>query len=344
METFSSRGIRASGRRKASRLAAFFLVFPCGLSLSACSIPTALQTGAQRGVYEDILERQREGIPVDTETLKELPELTVSDYEWLGDQYYKQEKFPLAYTKYEKAIELAPDRLDLHYKAGLVLLHKRMLDDAIARFDYIIRVNSGFSPAYEGKGRALLEKGELAGAELALRLSLDLDPRRERALQSLALVYERQGRHREALAELRKALEIVPRDAALLNNIGMEHYSLGEYEPSVSAFESALAAGGAAPRIYNNLGRAYAKLHRYKDAYSAFTKGSDSASAYFNLGVLMQSAGNLEKAAACFEHAIETSATYYEAAGKKLAEIKVEMGYTGPRDLQRSGTVSLPCP
>src|SRR3569832_1836594 len=76
--------------------------------VSGCTVPKMLQEPFEQGVYEDILERQAQGVPVEDEKLKNLPAMTAADYDRLGDTYMSRGQYGLARAKYEKALELHP--------------------------------------------------------------------------------------------------------------------------------------------------------------------------------------------------------------------------------------------
>ena len=89
-----------------NKVATTLLLVGSTLTVGGCSVPKMLQEPFEQGVYEDIMERQAEGVPVADEKLEKLPSMTAADYEKLGDTYLGRARASVARTKYEKALEL----------------------------------------------------------------------------------------------------------------------------------------------------------------------------------------------------------------------------------------------
>jgi Flp pilus assembly protein TadD len=300
--------------------------------LGGCTVPKMLQEPFEQGVYEDIMERQAEGVPVEDEKLKDLPALTSADYEKLGDTYMGRGQASLAATKYQKALDLDPRSWRLEYKIGTILLRQNNPNEALPYFRSITTRDPSNGFGYEGEGRALLVLGEHEAAETALRKAVRLDASNWKAQQGLGMLYDELGRYDEAITAYKAALRVRPVEASILNNLGVAYYLKKDYPLAIETLEQALrtARPEDRKRIYSNLGRCHARTGSYSRAIDAFRRAKDLPTAYNNVGVVLLEQDRPADAAACFQKAIQASPSYYEAAHENLAAAKGRSG--GGRD------------
>lgn len=311
-----------------SRHALVLAVAASVAALGGCSMPKVLQEPFEQGVYEEILERQAEGIAIEDEELKELPAMKAGDYERLGDTYVARGQLARAVGKYQKALDLDPRSWRLEYKIGTVLLRQGAASDALPYFRAITARDASNARGWEGEGRCLLALKEYQQAEAALKKATRLDAGNWKAQQSLGMLYADLGRYDDAIVSYRAALKSRPVEASILNNLGVAYYLKKDYGQSIEILERALqtARPEDRKRIYNNLGRAHARSGSYSRAVDAFRRGSDLATAYNNVGVILLEEEKPAEAAGCFEKAIKASPSHYEVARENLALAKDRSG------------------
>jgi Flp pilus assembly protein TadD len=280
-----------------------------------------LQEPFEQGVYEDIMERQAQNVAVEDETLKELPAMTSADYEKLGDTYLTRGQMGLARSKYQKALDLDPASWRLNYKIGTVLLKQNAPSEALGYFRAMTARDAMNSRGWEGEGRSLLALGEHQEAERALKKAVRLDSANWKAQQALGMVYDDLGRLDEAVAAYKAALRVRPVEASVLNNLGVAYYLRKDYPLAIETLEKALRSARPEDRkrVYNNLGRSYARSGAYTRAIDAFRRGSDIATAYNNVGVVLLEQDRPRDAAGCFQKAVDASPAHYAAARDNLA-------------------------
>lgn len=290
------------------------------LGAAGCSIPKILSQPFEKGVYEDILERQAQGMPVEETKLQKLPPMTAKEHESLGDAYLARNEVAQALGKYESALMLEPGAWRLHYKIGVLLLKSGTPAEAIGHFDAIIGADPMSARGYEGRGRALLALREHEQAEVALRRALDLDSGLWKAHETLGVLYDQLGNFEESIGEYRAALAVRRDEPSVLNNLGVAYYLKKDYPKAIETFERALSftPESERARTYNNLARAYAKSGSYTRAFESFRRSSGAPTAYNNLGLLYLEDGRPRRAVACFEKAIQESPSYYAAANENL--------------------------
>lgn len=309
--------------------------------LSGCAVPKMLQEPFEQGVYEDILERQAQGVPMEDEKLKNLPAMTAADYERLGDTYLTRGQMPLARAKYQKALDLEPSSWRLEYKLGCIYLRENSPSEALPYFRQMTARDPMNSRGWEGEGRALLAMNEHEAAETALKKAIRLDSGNWKAQQSLGMLYDDLGRMDEAIAAYQAALRVRPVEASVLNNLGVAYYLKKDYPMAITTLEKALQSTRPEDRkrVYNNLGRAYARSGTYPRAVDAFRRGSDLPTAYNNVGVILLEQDRPRDAVGCFQKAIQASGNYYAAAHDNLSVAKSRSGGAGD-----SSRGELACP
>jgi tetratricopeptide (TPR) repeat protein len=106
----------------------------------------------------------------------------------------------------------------------------------------------GYLSAHVTLGRALIEIGDLEGAETELTRVLDAAPENLAAVKGLADIHQRRGEVGEALDQYRRALELAPHDAELEQTVSQLEASVGPAAPPADAGgNGSLAEAPAAP-------------------------------------------------------------------------------------------------
>jgi Flp pilus assembly protein TadD len=328
-----------SGRGRLS-----LVVGAVGFLCVACASTEEPQVRFDEGRYQQILERQKAGLTVQDDLSDKLPKMTADDYERLGDTHFEQGNLTLALLQYNRALEGNSTRASALYKRGLVFLKERRWREAASQFQETLKSEPKSSLAHEGLGYANFQLGQDGSAEETLRQAITLDATRWQAHNFLGLVYDRQRRYRDAIAEYQAALALQPGEPSVSNNLGLAYHLDGQYDDAVDAFQQALRTRSNNPKIYNNLGLAYAKLERYPEALEAFKKGTEESQAYNNLGMVFLGTGNAPQAIACFEKAMELHPRYYAVAAENLARAQRLLGNHSSSEQKTGEQATTSCP
>jgi tetratricopeptide (TPR) repeat protein len=268
--------------------------------------------------YKNLLERQKAGLPLEEDGLKNLPAMTVHDYESLGDTSLRQGNLQMAFVHYDRALRLDPTQARIRYKIGQLFLKKGLPEDAIKEFHEILKKDVHDALAHEGAGQALLHMDNLSEAEQHFRLALHVNPELWQSHNFLGIIYDRQKRFEAAIAEYHAAIALKPEAWLVLNNLGISYFYKGEYEKAVQVFSAARKVAPSQTKIANNLGLALGKMGRYHEALEAFKHGGDAAQAYNNLGIVYIGERKYQEAITAFEKAIELHSSYYLKANENL--------------------------
>jgi len=111
-------------------------------------------------------------------------------------------------------------------------------------------------------GVAALKDGRLSEAEKDFRQVLDQGLRAPYVHNNLAIVYQQQGRHREALAECREALRLDPSYAAPHAVMGGSLLALGRTREAIAELEAAVRQLPKERLAREQLARAYERADR----------------------------------------------------------------------------------
>ena len=141
---------------------------------------------------------------------------------------------------WERVTEIYPDENPTAYsKLGVAYLKARRYDEALAAFSRASAIPPPLASTFNGLGMALLFKDRVAEAIMEFEYALTLDSRFIEPRLNLWKVFERQGRHAEAIGEMLEALKIEPNSPVLYNNLGVSYGFLKKYGEAKSAFQKA---------------------------------------------------------------------------------------------------------
>lgn len=125
------------------------------------------------------------------------------------------------------------------------------------------------------------------------------------AYNEMAELHLRGGRIDKAIAALQAGLEVSENDAVLLNNFGTCLLMKGEPGKALEAFTKAASAAPNDARYRANMAAAVGLQGRYAESLALYLQVMRAADAHFNLGVLCESLGDMERAAAEYARAQE---------------------------------------
>jgi Flp pilus assembly protein TadD len=287
-------------------------------TMGCASSPNRQQSVIQASEYRKIIERQRAEMAAEQKAAQKVPELNADGYEMLGDRYISQGNSAQAFIQYAKSLEMDPTRQRVRYKIGTLYLERGLKDEAKKEFQEILKADPENGAACEGMGRVYFQSGEYGEAEKNFHRAIQINPSLWQAFNHLGVLYDRQGNYDEAITQYQKAIALQPNLGFLYNNLGVSLLLKGEHEKAVAAFTEAVKLKTSNPKIYNNLALGLSKLDRYPEALEAFKKGSDEATAHYNLGCLYMARGKTKEAIQAFEKAIEMKPGFYVQAHQKM--------------------------
>jgi tetratricopeptide (TPR) repeat protein len=156
---------------------------------------------------------------------------------------------------------------------GFAALKAGNHDKALKAFDAFVAKNQTSPEGWRGRGLTYLAKGKLtdrallAKAEADLKKSLELEPKHADTLAALAEVYNRLGKHTEALVEANRAIEQQPK---LVEAYGQSAWALraaGKLDEALKVTEQLIAMAPKNARGYYS--RANVRISMKQDAEAA---------------------------------------------------------------------------
>ena len=175
----------------------------------------------------------------------------------LGNEYFKQDRFPEALEAFQKTLELKPD-----YEFAVINMantYRKMgkIEEALAGFEYFLSKNPDNTQVLARIGELHLSMQQSDKALEYLNRALKVSPDTSWVQNSIGLAYYQKKDYAEAEARFRKALELNPK-------INMAHFNLAQLYELKQDFPTAereyVLELEASPKNFKaafNLGRIY---------------------------------------------------------------------------------------
>ncbi len=170
-------------------------------------------------------------------------------YKFLARIHLENEDFAAARVSLEKARELDPGDLFVHYRLGLIYADMGDAAKAVESLREAIAVNPGFAGSHLALGSILLHYRNVEGAAKAFEDVIALDPGNRTAVTELSKLYLQQGRIEDGV----ELLEPLYTERKLGESgkliLGRFYYGLGRDEDALKVFHGLLALHGEKPQI-----------------------------------------------------------------------------------------------
>ena len=163
-------------------------------------------------------------------------------------------------TRSRERIELARRIQDARYTLGQIYLKFNAPRKAVQTFAKILEVDDEYVPALSGIGMAYQMQDDVKRAETYLRRAIELSDEEELpdAYNALGYLYAEQGINLDEAATLvRRALKSVPKSGAYLDSLGLIYFKQGKLDAAIENLEQALHYLPDTPEILLHLVDAY---------------------------------------------------------------------------------------
>ena len=141
----------------------------------------------------------------------------------------------------ERAIAADPRRARARHLRGLALQAVGRGAEALIDLRQAIALDGKLVDARLDLGNALLDAGDLGGAETEIEAVLAAAPSSAIAYNSLGNLRARQRRFDAAVAAYGRAIELDPRLSQAYGNLGMLQFGIGDNEAAIASFRHAVA-------------------------------------------------------------------------------------------------------
>ena len=166
-------------------------------------------------------------------------------------------------------------------------------DSAIQAFTEAIRLNPGFSAAYNGRGIAYVYyRSEENRAIRDYTEAIRLNPNDANAYHLRGGLYAVQGKYDRAVQDYTEAIRIDPGDAEAYYNRGLAYADQGQYDRAIQDYDQAIKLAPNDANAYYFRGTAYADQGEYDRAIQDFTEAirlfPNEANAYRSQGTAIR--------------------------------------------------------
>ncbi|MCZ8048720.1 MAG: tetratricopeptide repeat-containing serine protease family protein, partial [Microcystis sp. LE19-41.2A] len=184
------------------------------------------------------LKRYDEGLAAITQAIHLAPR--AAWYVNRGILYRRQQKYELALSDWNKAIELNPNYAMAYYNRGVLYDDQKKYELALADWNKAIELNRNFTEAYNNRGVLYQNQKKYDLALSDYSKAIDINPNDAKAYYNRGLLYRLQEKYELALADWNKAIKINPNDAGAYYNRGLLHRDLRKYDLALSDFSKAI--------------------------------------------------------------------------------------------------------
>jgi protein O-mannosyl-transferase len=154
---------------------------------------------------------------------------------WRYEKYWKNSTSLFAH-----AVVVTDDNYYAHYLLGNAMLKDDLLQDALARYEEVRKINPKFADVFVNMGIIHARQGDLPQAVSHFTSALMLKPRYKDAHFNLAVALQDQGKFEEAMAQYLEVLRIDPFDVLSHNNLGVALMRVGRLDEAATHFREAL--------------------------------------------------------------------------------------------------------
>ena len=179
---------------------------------------------------------------------------------------------------------------------------------------------------------ALLNKGDLRGADALFRELVVCDGGNAQALMGLGIVAHQTGKFAEALTWYDRSISVSPMFAGAHVNRGNSLAAMQRFADAVASFEAALVHSPELPSALVNMATALNALGRLDAAVAALERAqrrqADSVELLNNLGNLLKDQGRLPEAVAHYRRALELNPMTPQAFSNSLAAMRLDSSLT----------------
>jgi tetratricopeptide (TPR) repeat protein/S1-C subfamily serine protease len=231
-----------------------------------------------------------------------------------GNLYHNQQKYELALADYNKAIKINPNLVEAYYNRGSLYSDLQKYELALSDYNKAIELDSNLAEAYSNRGNIYYyqQKYELALADF--NKAIELNRNDAIAYNNRGNLYHNQQKYELALSDFNKAIELNRNYAIAYYNRGILYQDLQKYDLALSDYSKAIEINPNYAYAYLNRGNLYSDLQKYELALSDYSKAIEInpnyAYAYLNRGILYSDQQKYELALADYNKAIEINPNY----------------------------------
>ena len=254
----------------------------------------------------------------------------------LGDLHLKAARWNEAAAVLKRYVELKPADFTGHFNLGVAYDYASKWDDAIVQYGEAEKIRASDAPTKNNVGRIDFKRGSLAEAITKFNEALQIDPKYTDARTNLAVVLAAQNQWEQSNAQwkiLATDAENATRNAS--NNqdrqssktelvtarmgLASNYLAQSQWRDAADEYNRLILIAPENLDARAGLGRALYNLKDYAKAETTYreivTRDPKNASAYNDLGVVLEARGNKKDALDSYLKALEIQPEHGEAKG-----------------------------
>ena len=240
--------------------------------------------------------------------------------EWVfqqGNFLFMLKQINMAIEAYSYAIDLNPNNAAAYNNRGIAHDDKGEVDKAIKDYNKAIKLNPNYVYAYNNRGVAYRNKNKYDCAIKEYTKAIELNPDYAVAYNNRGNTYDGKGEINKAINDYNIAIELNPDYAVAYNNRGNAYDRKGEINKAIDDYNMAIQLERNLAEAYNNRGKAYRSKNdltkALKDYNTAIQLKDDFAEAYNNRACIYRDKGKIDKAFDDYNTAIALNPDFAEA-------------------------------
>lgn len=191
---------------------------------------------------------------------------------------------------WRQVIQLQPNDALAHARLGSILFYQDKIDEGIAAYQQAIKIKPS-AKIYNDYSERLQSKDKLNEAIGAYKEALKLEPNNDSVHSSLGLIYLRQKKYTEAIAETRKSVAINP-SSDNYESLGDALAEAGNFDEAITAYRQAIKIEPKNNISYNKIVETFKKQGKINDAIATYRQAinvdSSNLFTYINLAELVK--------------------------------------------------------
>jgi tetratricopeptide (TPR) repeat protein len=245
---------------------------------------------------------------IDNKSLGEEKTILSLGWEKLGDVAANAGYTDEAIARYQTAIEIQSGTYSTYQKLGKSLQAKERFNEAIAAYQRAIELNPNFSWACHYLGESLQAIEEYSDAAAAYRKAIELNPDFCWTYSHLGDVLMELSEWEEAAVVYRQLIQLNPDFCWSYDRLGGALVKVKNWDEAAEAYQRAIALNPEFCWLYNSLGEVLEKQENWAEAATVFRRAielaSDKSWLYKKLGDSLRKQGELAESIVIYEQGI----------------------------------------
>ena len=229
----------------------------------------------------------------------------------------KHEHYENAVKHYTEALKLKPDFAEAYNNRGNAYQDKGEIDRAIQDFNTAIDLNPEYAVVYNNRGNAYSKKGEFDRAIQDYNTAIDLNSEYALAYNNRGNAYSEKGEVDRAIQDFNTAIDLNPEFALAYNNRGNAYTDKDNLDRAIQDFNTAIDLNPEFALAYNNRGNAYYNKGDMDNAIQDYNRAiefnHEDTVAYNNRGVAYAKKGEFDTAIENYIKAIDLNPEFADA-------------------------------